>query len=66
MDDIQRRADDEAWGKKQDGWISDLNRKNRRDELFIIAFAVKIRHAHSTEANCRDDRSIACGIRLLD
>jgi hypothetical protein len=27
MDDIQRRADDEAWDRKQDGWISDLNRK---------------------------------------
>jgi hypothetical protein len=27
MDDIQRRADDKAWDKKQDGWISDLNRK---------------------------------------
>lgn len=27
MHDIQRRADDEAWNKKQDGWISDLNRK---------------------------------------
>jgi hypothetical protein len=27
MDDIQGRADDEAWDKKQDGWVSDLNRK---------------------------------------
>ena len=27
MHDIQRRADDEEWDKKQDGWISDLNRK---------------------------------------
>jgi len=27
MDDIQRRADDKAWDKKQDGRISDLNRK---------------------------------------
>jgi hypothetical protein len=27
MDDIQRRADDKAWDKKQDRCISDLNRK---------------------------------------
>ena len=27
MDDIPKRADDEAWDKKQDGWISDANRK---------------------------------------
>lgn len=27
MDDIQRRADDEAWDRKQDGWISDANGK---------------------------------------
>ncbi len=28
MDDIQRRADDKAWDKKQDRWISDANRKS--------------------------------------
>ena len=27
MDDIQKRADDKAWDKKQDRWISDANRK---------------------------------------
>ena len=27
MDDIQKRADDKAWDKKQDGRISDQNRK---------------------------------------
>jgi hypothetical protein len=27
MDDIRRRADDEAWDKKADHWISDINRK---------------------------------------
>jgi hypothetical protein len=27
MDEIQRRADEKAWDRKQDGWVSDLNRK---------------------------------------
>jgi hypothetical protein len=27
MDDIQKRADDKAWGEKQDRWISDANRR---------------------------------------
>jgi hypothetical protein len=27
MNDIQRRADDKAWDKKQDRWISDANRR---------------------------------------
>jgi hypothetical protein len=27
MDDFQKRADDQAWDKKQDRWISDANRQ---------------------------------------
>lgn len=66
MDDIQRRADDEAWDEKQDRWISDAHRRIE-DGLSgdALAFAIKVRHSHATKPDPRDNRTTASELSLF-